>query len=280
MATEGNRLAGKVAVITGAGQGIGRGIARRFAREGAKIVVAELNTESGPRVVSELEELGTEAIFVPTDVCVEEQARGCVRAAIDRWGRIDILVNNAWGGGITTRLEWTPNEALEQGFTMGLMAAFWTMQEAFEPMKAQGGGSIINIASLNGVNSHVFTSGYNTGKEAMRTLTRNAAVEWGRWNIRSNVICPGAATEAYVAFSTANPDAFAASGLARIEMVANDDMSPLFDATILATEESVINALVASDTMTGAGGRRVLGLPHDRLRDVLRKYNRLVNPAS
>ncbi len=65
-----------------------------------------------------------------------------------------------------------------------------------------------------------------------------------------------------------------------IEMIGNDAMSPLFDATILATEEAVINALVASDTMTGADSRRVIGLPHDRLREVLRKYNRLVNPAS
>jgi L-aminopeptidase/D-esterase-like protein len=79
----------------------------------------------------------------------------------------------------------------------------------------------------------------------------------------------------FIAFSTANPNAFAASGLAKLEMVSNEEMSPLFDATVQATEEAVINALVASDTMVGVNNHRVPGLPHDRLRDALRKYNRL-----
>lgn len=253
-----DRLQGRVAVITGAGQGIGRGIARRFAREGCRIVVAELSTETGPRTVDEVKELGSDAIFIPTDVGIEEQARGCVAAAVDEWGRIDILVNNAWGGGVTTRLEWTPNEALEHGFRLGLMAAFWTMQESFPHMKAQGGGSIINIASLNGVNSHVFTSGYNTGKEAMRTLTRNAAVEWGRWNIRSNVICPGAATEAYKAFAAANPETAA-------KMLEDNPMRRMGDpeddiggaALFFASDDS---AYCNGNTLMVGGGTHVNGV--------------------
>ncbi|MFM8863283.1 MAG: SDR family NAD(P)-dependent oxidoreductase [Acidimicrobiia bacterium] len=252
------RLEGRVAVITGAGQGIGRGIARRFAREGCNVVVAEMRPDTGERTVGEVKELGGDAIFVATDVAIEEQARGCVAAAVDRWGRIDVLVNNAWGGGVTTRLEWTPNEALEHGFTLGLMAAFWTMQESFEHMKAQGGGSIINIASLNGVNSHVFTSGYNTGKEAMRTLTRNAAVEWGRWNIRSNVICPGAATEAYQAFAAANPETAA-------KMLEDNPMRRMGDpendiggaALFLASDDS---AYVNGNTLMVGGGTHVNGV--------------------
>jgi L-aminopeptidase/D-esterase-like protein len=79
----------------------------------------------------------------------------------------------------------------------------------------------------------------------------------------------------FIALSTANPDAFRAEGLARVEMVSNEQISPLFDATVYATEEAIINALVAADTMVGAGGHRVEGLPHDRLRDALMKYNRL-----
>jgi NAD(P)-dependent dehydrogenase (short-subunit alcohol dehydrogenase family) len=252
------RLEGRVAVITGAGQGIGRGIARRFAREGCNVVVAEMRSDTGERTVGEVKELGGDAIFVATDVAIEEQARGCVAAAVEQWGRIDVLVNNAWGGGVTTRLEWTPNEALEHGFTLGLMAAFWTMQESFEHMKAQGGGSIINIASLNGVNSHVFTSGYNTGKEAMRTLTRNAAVEWGRWNIRSNVICPGAATEAYQAFAAANPETAA-------KMLEDNPMRRMGDpendiggaALFLASDDS---AYVNGNTLMVGGGTHVNGV--------------------
>ena len=97
---------------------------------------------------------------------------------------------------------------------------------------------------------------------------------------RTGAMSGNGSGDIFIAFSTANPGAFVASGLAQVEMVSNEDISPLFDATALATEEAVINALVASDTITGANSRRVIGLPHDRLREVLRKYNRLVTPAS
>jgi L-aminopeptidase/D-esterase-like protein len=97
---------------------------------------------------------------------------------------------------------------------------------------------------------------------------------------RTGAMSGNGSGDIFIAFSTANPGAFAASGVAKLEMVSNEDISPLFDATTLATEEAVVNALVAADTMTGINGRRVIGLPHDRLREVLRKYNRLVNPAS
>ncbi|MCU0272154.1 MAG: SDR family oxidoreductase [Acidimicrobiales bacterium] len=200
------RLDGKVAVITGAGQGIGRGVARRYAREGAKVVVAEMNPETGPRTVGEVEALGSEAIFVPTDVSVKEQAFGCVQAAVDQWGRIDVLVNNAWGGGTISRFEWKTDAELEHGVRTGFLSNFWTMQAAFPHMKRQGGGSIVNLCSLNGVNAHMFSLEYNTAKEAVRAMTRTAAVEWGRHQIRSNAICPAAATEAYVAFRDANPE--------------------------------------------------------------------------
>jgi len=97
---------------------------------------------------------------------------------------------------------------------------------------------------------------------------------------RTGALSGNGSGDIFLAFSTANPGAFTASGVANLAALSNEEMSPLFDATALATEEAVINALVAADTMTGADNRRVIGLPHDRLRDVLRKYNRLVNPAS
>jgi NAD(P)-dependent dehydrogenase (short-subunit alcohol dehydrogenase family) len=200
------RLEGRVAVITGAGQGVGRGIARRYAREGARIVIAERHPETGPRTAAEVEELGGEALCVQTDIGIEEQARACVDAAVDRWGRIDVLVNNAWGGGTHKRFEWKTDADLEHGWRVGTVSALWTMQAAFPHMKAQGGGSIVNLCSLNGVNAHVFTLEYNAAKEALRTMTRTAAVEWGRHQIRCNVICPNAATEAYQAFKAANPE--------------------------------------------------------------------------
>ena len=97
---------------------------------------------------------------------------------------------------------------------------------------------------------------------------------------RTGAMSGNGSGDIFIAFSTANPGAFTASGLAKVEMVSNEDISPLFDATALATEEAVVNALVASDAMTGVNNHRVIGLPHDRLREVLRRYNRLVNPSS
>jgi NAD(P)-dependent dehydrogenase (short-subunit alcohol dehydrogenase family) len=144
-------LDGRVVVITGAGQGIGRGIARRFAREGARIVVAEIDRETGPRTVAEVEELGAEARFVPTDVSVEDQARGCVRAAVDTFGTVDVLINNAWGGvGPNGRIEWTSTEHLRRAMEVGFFSCFWTMQEAFPTMRAQGGARSSTSAASTG----------------------------------------------------------------------------------------------------------------------------------
>jgi NAD(P)-dependent dehydrogenase (short-subunit alcohol dehydrogenase family) len=201
------RLKDRVCIVTGAGQGIGRGIARRYAREGAKLLIAERDAETGQRTVAEVEGLGAEAAFVQTDVGVREQVEAMVAEATSRWGRIDVLVNNAWGsrsqGG---RIEWIDDETLDAAWRVGFLSCFWSMTAVFPHMKAQGGGSVINLCSLNGVNAHMFTVHYNTAKEALRALTRTAAVEWGRHQIRCNVICPAAATEAYVAFRDANPE--------------------------------------------------------------------------
>jgi NAD(P)-dependent dehydrogenase (short-subunit alcohol dehydrogenase family) len=199
------RLANKVALVTGAGQGIGRGIARRFAREGARVLVADWNAEKGELTAGELAALGGEGRFVHTDVGDRSQVQRAVKAAIDAWGRIDVLVNNAWSGPGMGRVEWKSTEEMERAFRIGLLSNFWSMQEVFPLMKRQGGGRVINLCSLNGVNAHMYTLPYNMAKEAVRALTRTAAREWAPYNILCNVICPAAATEAYRAMMDANP---------------------------------------------------------------------------
>jgi NAD(P)-dependent dehydrogenase (short-subunit alcohol dehydrogenase family) len=202
----GGRLAGKVAIVTGAGQGIGRGIARRFAREGARILVAEWNEETGARTAGELAPLGGEGRFLRTDVGRREDVERAVATALSAFGRIDVLVNNAWSGASLGRVEWRTTEEMEAALRVGFLSNFWSMQAVFPIMKRQGGGRIINLCSLNGVNAHMYTVHYNAAKEAVRALTRTAAREWARHAILCNVICPAAATEAYRAVMAANPE--------------------------------------------------------------------------
>lgn len=254
----GNRLEGKVALITGAGLGIGRGVSRRYAREGAKVVVAEINPEHGRRTADSLAELGGEGLFVQTDVGQREQVEAAIQTAIDTWGRLDILVNNAWGGGGFGRIEWKSQAEMDHGMRIGFFAPMWGMQAAFPHMKAQGGGSIINLCSLNGVNAHMFSVDYNSAKEALRSLSRTAAVEWGRHNIRTNIICPAAATEAYVAFRDANPETAA-------EMLKENPMGRMGDpesdiggiALFLASEDS---QYLNGNTLFVDGGAHVNGV--------------------
>ena len=200
-------LDGRVALITGAGLGIGRGIARRYAAEGAAVVVAERDVAAGERCVAELRrEFGARAEFLATDVGIKQQVLAAVELAASRFGRLDVLVNNAWGGGAIGRLEQKTDALMEHGFRVGMMSAFWAMQAAFPHMQRQSWGRIVNLCSLNGVNAHMGTLEYNTAKEAQRALTRTAAREWARYGICANVICPAAATTAYQAFYDANPE--------------------------------------------------------------------------
>ena len=129
-----------------------------------------------------------------------------VERTVAEFGSVDILVNNAWGGGSVARLEYKTEAAMEHGLRVGLMSSFWAMQAAFPHMRAAGWGRIISVCSLNGVNAHMYTVEYNTAKEALRALTRTAAREWGRHGICANIICPAAATVAYEAFRRASPE--------------------------------------------------------------------------
>lgn len=185
-------LEGRLALVTGAGAGIGEGIARRFADEGARVVIAELDEAAGRAVA---ENVG--GIFVRTDVADREQVENAVQTALSEYGAIDIVVNNAWGGGAIGRVETKTDEQLAHGIAVGYYGPYWAMRAAFPHMKARGWGRVVNLCSLNGVNAHVGTLEYNAAKEALRTLTRTAAREWAATGVTVNALCPAAKSQAF-----------------------------------------------------------------------------------
>ena len=195
-----NRLEGKVAVITGASSGFGRGIARAFAAEGAKVVVSDVReeiTEGGFEedpdltTVEAIEKDGGEAIYVGCDVTKQAQVRDLIKAAVHRFGRLDIIVNNAgiYRGGKLTH-EFT-EEDLDACFNVNVKGTFFGAQEAVKQFLEQGdGGNIINLVSTAGLGGHPNQSVYNTSKGAQANLTRCLAIEYGEKGIRVNGICP------------------------------------------------------------------------------------------
>ncbi|MBH1997517.1 MAG: SDR family oxidoreductase [Sphingomonadaceae bacterium] len=208
------RLAGRAAVITGAADGIGLGMARRFAREGGAVLVVDFDAEKGAATVEELQALGAEAEFFAADVTRKQDVIGSVAACVDRFGSVDILVNNAYRGAGNGRIELKSDELFENSMAVCLYAAKWAMEAAFPHMRARHWGRIINIASLNGVNAHMGTAEYNAGKEALRAYTRTAAREWAGHGICANIICPAAISASYRRFKALAPDVAAATAAA------------------------------------------------------------------
>ena len=179
-------------------------------------------------------------------------------AAAARFGQLDILVNNAWRGSGYARLESLGDERLLGAFNMAVMAAFWAMQAALPEFRKRGGGRIINLCSLNGVNAHLYTADYNAAKEALRTLTRSAAREWAAEQICCNVICPGAVSEAYRKFASANPDNAAAIAAANpMGRVGDplDDIGPV--AAFLGSDDA---RYLTGNTLFVDGGAHINGV--------------------
>jgi NAD(P)-dependent dehydrogenase (short-subunit alcohol dehydrogenase family) len=252
------QLRGRVAVVTGAGDGIGAAIARAFAREGSHVLVAEIDPVRGDAVTRALrDELGADARLVVTDVGKRDQVEAMVQAALDAWGRIDVLVNNAWGGGELSRVERKSDALYDHALRVGLHGPRWAMQAAFPSMRTNGYGRIINLCSLNGVNAHIGTAEYNTAKEAMRTLTRTAAREWAPYGITANIICPGAKTasfrQAVRHYPQLEAEADAANPMGRLGDP-DDDIAPV--AVFLASDGA---RYLTGNTLFVDGGSHING---------------------
>jgi NAD(P)-dependent dehydrogenase (short-subunit alcohol dehydrogenase family) len=198
-------FSGKRVLVTGAGDGLGKGIARRFAREGASVLVAEINVEAGERTVQEIKDAGGTAIFVETDVSSKEAVEASVAVIKSQFGGLDVLVNNAATLSPNILLEHKTDDMLEKVLRTGLWSTWWFMQAAMPLMREQGGGRIINFYSIDAESAAWLHADYNLTKAAIKSLTQSAAVEWGRFNIQVNAIAPTGAGTVFAQLSQDMP---------------------------------------------------------------------------
>ncbi|MFC0270672.1 SDR family oxidoreductase [Metabacillus herbersteinensis] len=187
-------LRGQTAIITGGGRGLGEQIAEGFAEAGANVVLCSRKVEACVEVAERLKALGVETLALQCDVTNQEDVRKVVEETMNRFGRIDILVNNSgatWGAPAVDM----PLEAWNKVMNVNVTGTFLMSQEVGRKMIAQNSGNIINIASVAGLGGSdprfMDTIGYNTSKAAVINFTKDLAVKWGQHNIRVNAIAPG-----------------------------------------------------------------------------------------
>jgi NAD(P)-dependent dehydrogenase (short-subunit alcohol dehydrogenase family) len=200
-------VAGRVIIVTGAGQGIGRGMAHHLGKHGASIVVAEWKAHRAERTVSELKELGVDSLAAVCDISQREQIDDMVARTVERFGRVDALINNAQTFRPTTPIADVVEDDVDVLYGSGPKGTLWAMQAVYPHMRAAHWGRIVNFASAAGIIGMTGYAAYNASKEAIRALTRTAAREWGRDGIVVNCICPGAASKRGQDYAARDADA-------------------------------------------------------------------------
>jgi NAD(P)-dependent dehydrogenase (short-subunit alcohol dehydrogenase family) len=188
-------LDGKVALITGGGSGIGRGIARRFVREGAAVVVADLNEQLGQQTEKELVgELKGRGKYLRTDVTVKSDIEAAINSAVKSFGRLDIVVTCANVLATPLVMEKKTDEMLARQLSVAVWGPWWTMQLAMPIMRKQGFGRFINFSSIDFETGAWLHADYNVAKGGVVGLTRSAAMDWARFGITANALAPVAAS--------------------------------------------------------------------------------------
>jgi NAD(P)-dependent dehydrogenase (short-subunit alcohol dehydrogenase family) len=184
-------LSGKVAIVTGSSQGIGKSIAQGLAELGAKVVVSSRKQESVDAVAEEFKAIGYEAVGIQCHIGDAQQRQSLITKTIEQYGRIDILVNNAAINPYYGPLEGSDEAVFDKIMEVNVKAPWLLSNLVLPHMKDKGGGSIINISSVEGLRPGFGLGLYSATKSALIMLTKNQAKEWGRYGVRANVLCPG-----------------------------------------------------------------------------------------
>ena len=205
----GNRLSGKVAIVTGGASGIGAATCRLFAKEGAKgVVIADINEELGEEVADQIRKQGGDAFYIFLDVSDEQQWIDTVTTTVERYGQLDVTVNNA---GMSTwesrkNVEDTTLEIWNRMHAVNVTGVFLGTKYSIPEMRKVGGGSIINISSIYGIVGSKGGTSYHSAKGGVRTFTKATAIQYAAENIRANSIHPGFADTGMTAELHAQPD--------------------------------------------------------------------------
>jgi 3-oxoacyl-[acyl-carrier protein] reductase len=251
------KLIDKVAVITGAGSGFGRETSELFAQEGAKIVVADLNTDNGRQTVEHIQKSGGEAVFVKVDVTNLHEVKEMIETAVLRFGRLDILFNNAGCPQPLTLIEYLEEEAFDLVMNVNVKGVFLGSKYAIPIFKQQKSGVIINTSSLNGIRPRSGLNVYSASKAAVIALTKAMALELAEFNIRCNCICPAAAETPMLDSFIGDHDKNAERQSMQTRIPMGRLVTPRDVATsalYLATDDS---AMVTGMALTVDGGRGI-----------------------
>lgn len=184
------KLDGRIAIVTGAGSGFGEGIARLFSKEGAKVIVADIRRDGADRVAQEISSGGGTAIASHTDVTKNDQVAAMVKLALDTWGRLDIIVNNAGTTHKSQPMLDVDEATFDRVYAVNVKSVFLSAKNVVPVFRKQGGGVMINIASTAGVRPRPGLTWYNGSKGAVNILTKSMAVELAPDKIRVNAINP------------------------------------------------------------------------------------------
>lgn len=198
------KLTGKVAIITGGAGGIGKGIATTFVKEGATVVIADLNEEAGHETIKDLQKHQANSMFIQANLAEHSKLKNIVEKVIEEYGKLDILVNNAHASKMASIAE-TTKEHFDLSFDTGFYPTFYLMQAALPYLK-ESKGNIINFASGAGISGHANQASYAAAKEAIRAVTRVAANEFGPFGINVNLISPIANSPGVKAWKEAEPE--------------------------------------------------------------------------